>query len=81
MMETYMLSMVRHREWLQSHINGLMEYAEKYLGDTLGDMLQDAGKVPDQQDNWVDTDNPFMVSELVPPTNSDESGRKWRRVH
>ncbi|KIM58326.1 hypothetical protein SCLCIDRAFT_28113 [Scleroderma citrinum Foug A] len=61
MTETYMLSMVRRRERLQSHINGLMEYAEKYLGDTLGDMLQDARKVPDQQDDWVDTDNPFMV--------------------
>ena len=43
MTETYMLFMVCRREWLQSHINGLMEYAEKYLRDTLGDMLQDAG--------------------------------------
>ena len=61
MTETYMLSMVRRHEQLQSHINGLMEYVEKYLGDTLGDMLHDAGQVPDQQDNWVDTNNPFMV--------------------
>ncbi|KIM63572.1 hypothetical protein SCLCIDRAFT_116995 [Scleroderma citrinum Foug A] len=61
MMKTYKLSMIRRREQLQSHINGLMECAEKYSGGSLDDVLQNASQVPDQPDNWYDTDNPFLI--------------------
>ena len=61
MTETYKLSMIHCCERLQSHINGLMECAEKYLEGSLDDVLQNASQVPDQPDNWYDTDNPFLI--------------------
>ena len=64
MMETYRLSMIHCHECLQSHINGLMECAEKYLGGSLDDVPQNASKVLDQPDNWYDTDNPFLIPSL-----------------
>ena len=61
MTETYKLSMICHHEQLQSHINSLMECAEKYLGGSLDDVLQNASQVPDQPDNLYDTDNPSLI--------------------